>query len=185
MIVLITGSSRGPECAAAIEAKTHQKTQIAASLAAATEHVQRQDAEALVIDESFQQVESGIEHLVEAHAGTAVPIYVNLSLHGANRVAQDVSCAMQRLLRERSVSVRAVASELRSELRGEITAILLNAELALRERELPPCAAEKLRVIQDLAERMRRKLDAPRDGCKPMPLKPRLAAKQPGSLTAH
>ena len=185
MIVLITGSSRGQECAAAIETKTHQKTEIAVSLAAATEHVQRQDAEALVIDESFQQVEGGIERLVEAHAGTAVPIYVNLSLHGANRVAQDVSCALQRLLRERSVSMRAVASELHSELRGEITAILLNAELALRDRELPPCATEKVRVIRDLAERMRRKLDGPRDLTKPMPLKPRLAAKQPGPPTAH
>jgi len=185
VIVFITGSSRGPECAAAIEAKTHQKTQIAASLAAATEHVQRQDAEALVIDESFQQVESGIEHLVEAHAGTAVPIYVNLSLHGANRVAQDVSCALQRLLRERSFSMRAVASELRNELRGEITAILLNAELVLRERELPLGAAEKLRVIQDLAERVRRRLDGPQQVTKAIPLKPRLAAKQPGSPTAH
>ena len=185
MIVLITGSSRGQECAAAIESKTHQKTQIAASLAAATAHVQRQDAEALVIDESFQQVESGIEHLVEAHAGTAVPIYVNLSLHGANRVAQDVSCALQRLLRERSFSMRAVASELRSEVRGEITAILLNAELALRDPELPPCAAEKVRGIQDLAERMRRKLDGAGDVTKAVPLKPRPVTKQPGSPIAH
>lgn len=185
MIVLITGSSRGQECAAAIEGKTHQKTLIATSMAAANEYLQGQEAEAVVIDESFQQVESGIERLVEVHAGTAVPIYVNLSLHGASRVAQEVSCSLQRLLRQRSFAMRAAVSELHSELKGEITAILLNAELALRDRALPPGAAEKARVIHDLAERMRRRLDGPQDVAKTMPLKLRLVTKQPGSPIAH
>ena len=181
MIILVTASSRSQECAAAIERKTHQETLIAASLAAAVEFVQGQDAEALVIDESWQQVENTIDKLVEAHAGTATPIYVNLSLHSAERVALQVSCALQRMQRERSVSMRAAASELHSELRGEVTAILLNAELVLHDRELAAGAAERVRAVQEAAVRMRRRLDGPRNQAKSVPLKPQLVAKPTAS----
>lgn len=179
MIILVTGSSRSEECAAAIERKTHQKTTIAASLAMAIECLQEQEVEALVIDDSFQQVESRIDSLVATYAGTALPIYVNLSLHGANRVAHEVSCGLQRLAHERLLGMRAAANELRNELRGEVTAILLNAGLALRERPLTPVASEKLRVVCEMAERMRQRLEEPAVDNGKTPLRPRLVVKTP------
>jgi chemotaxis response regulator CheB len=131
MIILVTASSRAEECAAAIEQKTHQHAQIATSLNRAIELLQTHDYEVVVLDESFQQVEIGAETLVTNHAGMAVPIYVNLSLHGAERVAQEVNQGLRRLLGEKLASMRAAESAVRNELRGEITAILLNSELAL------------------------------------------------------
>ncbi len=82
------------------------------------ECLQQQDIEALVIDESFQQVESGIDAAVAAHAGTAMPIYVNLSLHGADRVAVEVSCGLQRLVQERLSSMRTAAGESEQSVAG-------------------------------------------------------------------
>src|SRR3974390_1536557 len=103
MIVLLTASSRARECAEAIEARTHQHTVIANTLAGAAECVKRQEAEALVVDESFQQIENGIDSLLAKTAVIAVPLHVNLSLHGAERVAVEVSCGLQRLSQERAL----------------------------------------------------------------------------------
>jgi len=160
MILLVTGSSRGQECAAAIEQKTHQKLQIAASLNQAVGLLQAHEYDVLVLDESFQQLEAAAESMVTTHAGMAVPIYVNLSLHGAERVALEVNRGLQRLVEERLASMRAAENLLRNELRGEVTAILLNSELALRERPLSPGVAQKLQIMHDLATKMRQRLEA-------------------------
>jgi hypothetical protein len=177
VIVLVTGSSRAKECAAAIERKTRQKTSVVGSLPRVIECLQQQDIEALVIDESFQQVESGIDTVVAAHSGTAVPIYVNLSLHGTDRVAVEVSCGLQRLVQERLSSMRAAAGEFRNQLRGEVTSILLNTELAMQDRSLSPGVSDKLRAVHEMAERMRQKLEGSSPNPARTPLRPRLVTK--------
>lgn len=159
MIILVTASSRARECATAIEKKIQQKVQIATSLTKTVELLQSHEYDVVVFDESFQQVEIGGESMVTSHAGMAVPIYVNLALHGAERVALEVNRAVQRLVGERLAAMRAADNFLRNELRGEVTAILLHSELALREQSLPRNVAEKLRVMHDLAETMRCKLE--------------------------
>lgn len=159
MIIFVSASSRAKECAVAIEQKTRQETQVANSLAKAIELLQAQEYDVIVVDESFQQVEASTESLVAHHAGAAMPVYVNLSLHGTDRVAIQVNLAIQRLVAEKLASMRAAENLLRNELRGEVTAILLNSELALREGQLPTNAAAKMKEVHDLAERMRVRLD--------------------------
>jgi hypothetical protein len=159
MIILVTTSSRAQECAAAIEQSTHQKTQVAISLAKAVACLQTHEFEALVLDESFHQTEIGAVNLLLDHAGVAIPIYVNLALHGTARVAREVQTGLLRFVREKLSAMRLAENTLRNELRGEVTGILLNSELALREPILPERAAEKIQTIHDLAERMRLKLE--------------------------
>jgi hypothetical protein len=159
MIVLVSASSRAKECAAAIEQKSHQETQMAASLPKALELLQSHEYDIVVIDESFQQVEAGADSVIIGHSGNAMLVYVNLSLHGTDRVAMEVNRALQRSLSERLTSMRAAENLLRNELRGQVTAILLNSELALRDGQLPPTAADKLQEVHDLAEQMRAKLE--------------------------
>ncbi|HZD32953.1 MAG TPA: hypothetical protein VE779_14985, partial [Candidatus Angelobacter sp.] len=112
------------------------------------------------------------------HAGSALPIYVNLSLRGPEKVAVEVNCGLQRLVRERLLSMRAAARELNNHLRGEVTAILLNAELALREQGLAPMVAEKLHAIHDQAEKMRSTLE---DGA----MKPTGATRKSSAILRH
>jgi chemotaxis response regulator CheB len=159
MIILVSASSRAKECAAAIEQKNHQETKIANSLAKAIDLLQADEYDVIVLDESFQQVEAGAETLVASHAGNAMPVYVNLSLHGMDRVGWEVSRALQRLSAERLASMRAAENLLRNELRGQVTAILLNSELALREGQLPTGATAKMKEVRDLAEQMRLRLE--------------------------
>lgn len=183
MILLVTGSSRAQECAAAIEKRTHHKTLAVSASAKAIESLQFDEFDAVVMDESFQQADGGGENLVLAHAGSALPIYVNLALHGAERVATAVSCGLQRRVRERMASMRAAGNELRNELRGEVTAILLNVELALREKSLAASTAEKLGIVHEMAEKMRHKLEDLPPATAAAPLKPRPVSKQASAPT--
>ena len=137
------------------------------------------------MDESFLQTNSGAENLVLAHGGSALPIYVNLALHGADRVATEIVCGLQRLLRERTAAMHAAVNELRSELRGEVTAILLNTELAMREKSLVQSTAEKLGVVHEIAERMRHKLDRQPPVATGAAMKPRLVSKQAAMPVTH
>jgi hypothetical protein len=59
-----------------------------------------------------------------------------------------------------------------------VTAILLNADLAMRERSLPPGATKKRRVGGDLVERMRDKLEGSPEHAKGGVLRPGLTARQ-------
>ena len=182
MIVLVSGSKRARECAETIERKTHQQTRVAATLSEAARCLEQVDCQAVVIDDSWQQVDGDIDGLVFSQGRTALPIYVNLSLHAAERVADEVSCGLQRLSREQAASMRVATSELRNELRGEVTAILLNAELALREPALSAGASEKLHAIHEMAERMRNKLDGPTNVPESRKSKPRLVRRE---MMAH
>jgi DNA-binding NtrC family response regulator len=159
MVILVTTSPRAKECAAAIEQTTHQKTQVATSLARAVECLQTHDYDALVIDESFNHAEIGGVNLLLNHAGLAMPVYVNLALHGTERVTREVQNGMLRFVREKLAAMRSAENVLRNLLRGEVTAMLLNSELALREPSLSESLAEKIQVMHDLAERMCFKLE--------------------------
>lgn len=182
MIVLVSGSMRARDCAEAIERNTHQTTKTASSLAEAGRYLDEQTCQAIVIDESWQQVDGDIDSLVFSRGGTAMPIYVNLSLHATERVAREVSCGLQRLSRERVTAMRAAANELRNDLRGEVTAILLNTELAMREPSLAASASEKLRLVYETAERMRTKLDGLSEGSETRKSKPRVGRRE---ILAH
>ena len=159
MILLVTNSARLQECAEAIARKTHQKVTSAGTVAKAIASLEREEFEALVIDESMTQMDNSAEPAILAHAGIAVPMYVNLALHGTERVAAEVSLGLQRLLQERAASMRAASSDLRNQLGSDVTAILLNAELGLQENSLTSGVSEKLRMVQAIAQRMRQKLE--------------------------
>ena len=53
MIILVSASSRAKECSAAIEQKSHQETQMAASLSKALELLPSHEYDIIVVDESF------------------------------------------------------------------------------------------------------------------------------------
>ncbi len=184
MVILITTSPRARECAAAIEQTIRQKTQIASSLAKAVECLQAHEYDAVVLDESFNHVDTGGVSQLLNHAGAAMPIYVNLALHGTERVTREVQNGMLRFVREKLAAMRTAESVLRNLLRGEVTGILLNCELALRTPSVAEGMAEKIQVIHELAENMRLKLEGtPVDAPRERPRMPTTATPALGSRT--
>jgi signal transduction histidine kinase len=94
------------------------------------------------------------------HCGTALPIFVNLSLHSSDRIVREVQVALRRVESERTIAERMAGRVLRNELRNELTGILLNSELALQGTAVPREISEKIKSVRELAERMRARLEA-------------------------
>ena len=158
MILLVTASSRGQECASAMEQGTGHKTQVAGSIPQAVIRLRNTDYEALAIDQSLLEADFRALDTLLNHAGTAMPIYVNLSLHSSERMARETQVALRRSEKEKRTALRTVERELRNQLRGEVTGILLTSELALRHPAIPADVAAKLQLVQDMAEKMRVRL---------------------------
>ncbi len=155
MILLVTTSSRGKECAAALERGTGHKTHLAASVPQAVSKMEAAEYEALAIDQSLLESDFRALDTLLNRCGIAVPLYVNLALHSTDRVVREVQVALRRSEKEKQLAMRSVEQVLRNQLRDEVTGILLNSELALRQTPLAPEVAAKIQSVRALAEKMR------------------------------
>ena len=161
MILLITASSRAKECAAALETSARQNVDLAHSVPRALAKLQRTEYDTLVIDESLVEIDDSAVNALLNHAGMAMPIYINLGLHRTERLVREVIAGLARKHAERIGAKRSAITELQSQLRGDLTGILLASELALRESALPPRVADRINSVHRLAEQIRTRLEVP------------------------
>ncbi|HUI85428.1 MAG TPA: hypothetical protein VL240_14475 [Candidatus Binatia bacterium] len=158
MILLVTTSSRAKECAAAIEQGTGHKTHVATSVPQAVSRMRDAEYEALAIDQPLLESDPHAADTLLNRCGLAMPVYISFALHGSQRIVREVQVALRRAEQEKLTAARSAASVLQHQLRGEITGILLNSELALRQESLPAGVAEKIRSVRELAQKMRSRL---------------------------
>lgn len=157
MILLITPSLLGEQSARAIEALAREKVQLAASLKSGLAHLRSREFSVVIFDDGLLEFNRTEGDLLIRRVGTAMPVYVNLGISGTDRVVQQVKAALHRRQEERSLAFRAAEAHLRSELRGDLTALLLTSGMALSE-PLPAAAEAKVRSIQEAAARMKARL---------------------------
>ena len=158
MILLVTTSSRAKECAAALEQGTGHPTQLATSIPHAVKRLETTEYDALAIDQSLLEADFRALDTLLNHAGTALPIYVNLALHHSDRVVREAQVALRRAEKEKQWAMGLAERMLRNQLRGEVTGILLTSELALRQPAIPAEVVAQIRLVQDMAEKMRARL---------------------------
>ena len=158
MILLITNSSHGQECVKALQAATRIKTEFASDIRTALTRLSDQEFTAVVIDESLLEPSAKSLDMLVKHLGRAIPIFVNLAVSRMERVVRDVQAALRRAEQERSMARHAVESELRSQLKGELTGILLWTQQALETPALPSVAESKLKSVYEAADKMRARL---------------------------
>jgi hypothetical protein len=159
MILLVTTSSRAKECAAALEQGTGHKTHVASSVPQAVTKMQAAEFDGLAIDQSLLESDFRALDTLLNRCGIAIPLYVNLALHSNERVVREVQVALRRAEKEKLMATRTAEQVLRNQLRSQVTGILLNSELALRQKSISPDVAEKVRSVRELAEKMRSQLE--------------------------
>lgn len=158
MILLITTSSRGRECAAALDQGTGHKMHLAGTVPQALHRLQNAEYDVLVVDHGLLETDlRGMDTLLN-RCGMAIPVYVNLALHSTERVLREVQVALRRIEGEKLLAMNSAQKSLGNELRGNLTGILLSSELALRQNSISPDVAEKVRTVLALAEKMRTQL---------------------------
>jgi hypothetical protein len=160
MILLITSSARGPECAATLKDATGEETRWAENLQQGLARLREQPYSAVVLDQFLLENEPAESDQVLEHLGTAFPVYLNFAVSGMERLLREVRSALHRRKREETQARRAVQQQIRSEICESLTAMLLSCELAMAVPEVPAPAAEKIRTIDNLARDMRLRLGA-------------------------
>jgi hypothetical protein len=158
MILLISPSARGQECAQAVQTATDQPTHVAATLQEAGTKLRSQEYAAAIVDQFLLDAEPDESDQMLQHLGTATPVYVNFAISGVARVVREIRSALARRQREEQVARRAAERALWSELKENVTAMLLSCDLALGVPGVPSPAAEKIRSLHELACRIREQL---------------------------
>ncbi len=139
---------------------TGERVHLVETFAHASAALREREYSVIVIDQDMAQADPEGDSSVVHADGVAFPVYVNLALSNAERVLAEVRSALRRRHAERIAAIRMAASELRDELKGAVTGILLSSELAMSVPELPRAAQVKIKFVHDLAQGMRRQLEA-------------------------
>jgi hypothetical protein len=159
MILLITTSASGPQCADSLYAATGQETQWASTLQEGATRLRERTYSAAVIDQFLLETEPEESDQMIEHLGSAFPVYVNFALTGMERLVREVRSALHRRKREECSARRAVAEQMHSEMSETLTAMLLSCELAMSVQDVPDPALEKIRAIDLLARKLRLRLE--------------------------
>src|SRR5579871_5126994 len=131
MILLVTPSAKGTQCAATLYGDTGQQTDWAPTLQEAATRLREQTYATVVIDQFLLETEPDESEQMIEHMGTAFPVYINFAVTNMERLLREVRSALHRRKREESAALRAVADRLQSEMGETLTAILLSCELAM------------------------------------------------------
>ena len=158
MILLITPSARGQECANALHAATGLGTHWAQNLQQAATQLREQAYSAVVIDQFLLETEPQEADQLMEHLGTAFPVHVNFAVTNMERLLREVRSTLHRRKREECAARRAVLQQMHSEMRETLTALLLSCELAMSIPDMPSPAAEKIRAIDGFARELRLRL---------------------------
>ena len=160
MILVITPSARGQECAQSLNLATGRQTYWAPSLQDALARLREETYSAAVIDQFLLETEPQESEQMIEHLGTAFPVYVNFAVTGMERLVREVRSALHRRQREEVAARRAVAEQMQSEMRETLTVMLLSCELAMSVPDVPHPAVEKIRAIDNLARELRLRLES-------------------------
>jgi hypothetical protein len=160
MILLVTSSNRRNECGAALEQAAGESVEVCESVRKAASMLRNNEYSSVVLDDPMVETEGdGLDSLLN-HLGLAVPVYVNLAVSNAGRIARELRLALRRHRESRMIAIRAAESLLRSEIRDAVTGILLSTQLAMRTPEMPTDAMEKLTSVCQLANNIRTRLES-------------------------
>jgi hypothetical protein len=158
MILLIWSSDRVSDCAKAIEHSFQQPVCIVSTLQRGCEQLQSQPFSAVLLDQGLAEAEPGQADFLFHHLGTAVPVLVNFAISGVERVLRELRAALNRRLRDTMLARLDARRELLSELKDDVTGLLLCCGVALEQANLPEGAAERVRKIEEIANRIRDRL---------------------------
>jgi signal transduction histidine kinase len=162
MIMMLTSSPRAQECADALQKACDEQVHVVTSVRSAMAQLRTREFTVLVIDQNILDPDPLAIETMLRHSQTAIPVYVNFALYGAERVLREVQVALRRAQTEKVAAMRAATTAVRNELRNALTGILMSSELALAVPSVPDAAQAKMRSVYELAQSMRKQLDA---GC--------------------
>lgn len=158
--LMITAADGLEVCIAELRDGLKLDIDVVTSRRMATQALTRREFGVVILDQALAESDPEGADLVWKQSGLAVPVQVNFALSSPSRLAREVRAALQRREQEMALSLRAAAAAVDGEVKNAVTAMLLESQLALKGEDLTPSAREKLTTVAQLAEGLRRKLEA-------------------------
>ena len=155
-VLLVSAMPGAENLAETLSRDAHVGVQVARNLRSALAVLRRNEFAAVLVDTSTIPDETA--ELIWQRAGLAANMEMHLGQTGAAKVIRAVSSVVQRREREAELARREAAHAIQDELRQEITGLLLQTELMMRERSLPPAVERKVRMLHDLTDALRGRL---------------------------
>ena len=162
-ILMVTGIEGARNCAEAVGKQLGKTVEVAEGRKAALAALRRREFTAVVVDETLAECDPAAAEAIWERAGLAIPVQINFALSGAARLIREIRAALHRREREQALARRAAATAMEAELKATVAGLLLHSQLAL-SGELSAPAADRLRVVADLASHLRAQLSAPLPG---------------------
>ena len=160
MILLLSPYTNAPECAALIESATRDTVKTVDSIRLALAALRMQTFDLVVADENLlESMPQSAESLAQ-RMETALPLIVDLACQRPEKAAKLAVAAWKRQQLQYQMARQKAAAELRSELKSEVTGLLISSELMLKTAKLPVGTSEKLANLVEIARRMKSKLEA-------------------------
>jgi hypothetical protein len=160
-ILMVTGIEGAHNCAAVVGAQLEMEVEVAEGRKAALTALRRREFAAVVVDETMTECDPAAAEAIWEHAGLAIPLQINFALSGAARLIREIRAALHRREREQALARRAAAEAMETELKTTVAGLLLHSQLALSGGEVPSAAADRLRMVADLAGNLRQQLNTP------------------------
>ena len=171
-LLIVSGIEGIRNCADVIGHQLGIKVEVAEGRRGAIAALRVREFAAVILDDSLAECDPTTAEAIWERSGLAIPLQINFALSGTARIVREIRAALQRREREQAIAQRAATAALEVEVRNTVSGLLLHSELALAQDGLPRGAAEKLRLVADLAGTLRELLSAGQQSAKKAALLP-------------
>src|SRR3954468_24904216 len=159
MILFISPYQNAIDCATLIERATHEQVRTVDSIRLALAELRAHEFSAVIADENLLECSPGSAEALVQRMESAIPIFLDMACMRVERIAKFVELAVRRReLQYKAVRERAIA-ELQSELKSEVTGLLISSEIAMKAPSVSPQLSERLSAVLESAKRIRAKLE--------------------------
>ena len=159
MILFISPYQNAQDCAASIERATREQVKTVDSLRLALAALHGHEFVAIVADENLLECSLDGPDALIARIGSAIPVFLDMACMRTERISKHVELAIRRRELEYKTARALAVAELQSELKSEVTGLLISSEIALKTPNLPTQVTEKMTTVFDSAKRLREKLE--------------------------
>lgn len=158
-ILMVTGFEGARNCADMVAAQLGMPVEVAEGRRMALAALRRMEFAAVVVDETLAECDPAAAEAVWKRAGLAIPLQINFALAGGTRLIRELRAALHRREREQALARHAAAAAMETELKATVSGLLLHSQLALAA-DLSAPAAQRIRIVTDLATQLRAQLSA-------------------------
>lgn len=159
MILLISPYQSANDCATHIQRATHEQVKTVETIRTGLAALRTHEFAVVVADENLLECSPESAEALVQRMESAIPVFLDMACMKPERVTRNVQLAIRRRELQYKVARESAVAELRSELKSELTGLLICSELTMKLANLPPAISEKLLLVFDSAKRIRATLE--------------------------